>query len=153
MRTQVIKSLHQSGRFGEHRDGMDLALYILDYSNMQLQFAGANNPLIIARNGELTELKPDKMPIGIYEKGSLPFSSQMIPIQKNDMIYTFSDGIIDQFGGPAGKKFLIKRFREVLINIHNLDIDTQKEKVSTKFVEWKGSYEQVDDILVIGVKI
>ena len=153
LRTQIIRSLHQSGRAGEHRDGMDLALYILDNANRQLYFSGANNPVIIARNGELIELKPDKMPIGIYEKGNLPFSSQIVPIQDNDMIYTFSDGIIDQFGGPNGKKFLIKRFREFLIDIHKLEVSVQRERLDKAFTEWKGTFEQVDDILVIGVKV
>jgi serine phosphatase RsbU (regulator of sigma subunit) len=153
LRSQVIRSLHQSGRTGEHRDGMDLALYILDKENKQVFFAGANNPLIIARNGDLIELKPDKMPIGIYEKGNIPFSSQCVPVLDNDMLYTFSDGILDQFGGSNGKKFMIKRFRELLINIHGLEESVQKNKINEAFLEWKSSYDQVDDILVIGVRV
>jgi serine phosphatase RsbU (regulator of sigma subunit) len=153
MRSQIIRALHQSGRSGEHRDGMDLALYILDNANKQLYFAGANNPVIIARNGELIELKPDKMPIGIYEKGNIPFSSQCVPVLDNDMLYTFSDGILDQFGGPNGKKFMIKRFRELLIQISNLEESVQKDKINEAFLNWKGASNQIDDILVIGVRV
>ncbi len=153
MRIHIIKSLHQSNRVGEHRDGMDVALFILDNVNNKIHFSGANNPLIIIRDGQLTELKPDKMPVGIYEKGSTPFTSQTFDIQKGDMLYTFSDGILDQFGGPDGKKFMIKRFRELLLNINQLDLKTQKEKLHKSFTEWKNNYEQVDDVTVIGVRV
>jgi len=114
LRSQVIHSLHQTGREGENQDGMDVALLILDRNNMSVEFAGANNPLFIYRNSELIELKSDKMPIGIHTRVNQPFTNHSEKLKKGDMLYAFTDGFPDQFGGPDGKKFMIKNFKKIL---------------------------------------
>jgi len=153
LRNHVIKSLHQTGEEGGSQDGMDVALYILDLEKMSLEYSGANNSLILFRDEELTEVKSDKMPIGIHMNADVPFTRHSLDIKKNDMIYTFSDGYPDQFGGPHQKKFMIKNFKKLLSEIHLLEMDVQKEKLTDSLNEWMSETEQVDDILVIGVRI
>ena len=153
LRSQVIKSLHQTGKEGGSQDGMDVALFILDLKNMTLEFSGANNPLFLFRNGEMIELKSDKMPIGIHTRADIPFTRHNIEIEKNDMIYTFSDGYPDQFGGPHQKKFMIKNFKKLLAEIHNDPPEAQKKALIDSLNSWMTETEQVDDIIVIGVRI
>jgi tetratricopeptide (TPR) repeat protein/serine phosphatase RsbU (regulator of sigma subunit) len=153
LRSHVIKSLHQTGREGESQDGMDVALYIIDLEKMKLEYSGANISLYLFRNGELVELKADKMPIGIHVKADIPFTRHNIDISKNDMIYTHSDGYPDQFGGPSQKKFMVKNFKNVLSQIHNLPVEEQKKKLINVFNDWKNGFAQVDDVLVVGVRI
>jgi tetratricopeptide (TPR) repeat protein len=153
LRAQLIRALHQTGKSGESRDGMDLTLYILNRDTNKLEYAGANNPLIIIRDGEIVEYKADKMPIGIHDRAGLSFTSNQIDLQKNDMLYTYSDGYIDQFGGPDGKKFMSKRFKNLLAEIGHLQIDEQYKLVESNMQSWKNGSAQVDDILVIGVRV
>ncbi len=153
MRSLVISSLRQTGNIGESRDGMDLTLCIIDYDAMELNYAGAYNPLFIIRNGELLETKADKMPIGIHLKKIENFTNHIIPIKKGDLIYTFSDGYVDQFGGPDNSKFRKKNFIQLLLEIHQEDMPKQKEILEQKLQEWMEGYEQVDDILVSGIRI
>ncbi|MGC8824436.1 MAG: tetratricopeptide repeat protein [Bacteroidales bacterium] len=153
LRRLVVHSLHQSQGAYTTRDGMDMALYILDRQTNQLSFAGANNPLIVVRNGELIELKADKMPIGVYEKMEQPFTEKTFDIVAGDMLYTYSDGYQDQFGGPEGKKFMSKRFKDLLQSVANLPCKKQYEKIEQAFLDWKGESPQIDDVLVIGVRI
>jgi phosphoserine phosphatase RsbU/P len=136
------------------KDGMDIALCCIDYDTMTLEFAGAYNPAIIIRNGEAITLKPDKQPIGASSKPDrLNFTNQEMKLEPNDMVYVFSDGFPDQFGGPTGFKFLIKRFRELLIEIHELPMDEQRMILETTLYDWMGPEDQVDDITIIGVKV
>jgi serine phosphatase RsbU (regulator of sigma subunit) len=153
LRSQVIHSLHQTGKEGENQDGMDVAIFILDKEKMEIEFAGANNPLLIYRDKELIEVKGDKMPIGIHRLAENSFSNSLIKIQKDDMIYTFSDGYPDQFGGPDGKKLMIKNFKNILKDISDKSMSKQKSILEEKLSEWMGDYHQIDDILVMGVRI
>ena len=153
LRAQLIRALHQTGKTGESRDGMDLTLYILDRNSNKMQYAGANNPLIIVRNGELVEYKADKMPIGIHDRFSQSFTCNHIDLQNNDMLYTYSDGYVDQFGGEDGKKFMSKRFKKMLSEIGHLDISEQYKIIESTLQTWMNGYAQVDDILVIGVRV
>lgn len=135
------------------RDGMDLALCSLNLDTLELEYAGANNPLYIIRDGELTQVKADKIAIGAFEAGTRNYTNHKIKLQKGDSIYVFSDGFADQFGGINGKKFMYRQFRELLLGLKNKNMDQQKGVVQDAIEKWKGNYEQVDDILVIGVRI
>ncbi len=153
LRSHVIKSLHQTGKEGESQDGMDVALYIIDLEKMNLEYSGANISLYLFRNSELIELKADKMPIGIHVKSEIPFTRHNLDIVKNDMLYTHTDGFPDQFGGPHQKKFMVKNFKNVLSEIHNRPVEDQKETLIKTFNDWKNGFAQVDDVLVVGVRI
>ena len=132
---------------------MDVALFILDLTAMTLEFSGANNPLFLFRDSELIELKSDKMPIGIHTKADESFTRHNLDIQKGDMIYTFSDGYPDQFGGPHQKKFMIKNFKKLLGEICNDPPEAQKKALIDSLNAWMVETDQVDDIIVIGVRI
>lgn len=153
MRAHVIKSLHQTGKEGESQDGMDIAIYILDLQNRKLEYSGANNSLFLYRDSEMIELKSDKMPIGIHTRASIPFTRHNIDIQNKDMIYTFSDGYPDQFGGPHQKKFMVRNFKNILAEIHARSVEEQKEILQNTLKEWMADTDQIDDILVIGVRV
>lgn len=152
LRAQVIKSLRQTGKEGESKDGMDIALYVIDRKNMKLQFAGANNPLILIRNGEIIQVKGDRMPIG-YHIVMDEFKNNELDIEKSDMLYTFSDGYQDQFGGKDGSKFKIKKLKELMVEICNKPVGEQHIILDETIEKWKGTEEQIDDILLIGVRI
>lgn len=151
-RKEIIKALNPAGVVEKSRDGMDCVLCAYDFEKMLLHFAAANNPLWLIRNGELMEYKADKMPVGMYHDELTPFTLTTIEIQKGDIIYTSSDGYGDQFG-ENGKKLMKKRFKEELLKIAPLPMAEQKEYLNNFVESWKGNTEQVDDILVIGVKI
>lgn len=153
LKKYVVESLHQTGKSGETQDGMDMALCILDHQTNTLQFSGAYNPLILIRNGELIEYKADKMPIGIYHEKNDFFTNHEIKAQKGDCLYVFSDGYVDQFGGEKGKKFFKKRFKEMLLNIHSKPMKEQYQILDQTMKDWRGDYSQIDDILVIGVRV
>ena len=152
LRSQIIKSLNQTGVFGESKDGMDMVMVAVNKETKEIKFAGANNPLYLIRENELIETKGDKMPIAHYIKMD-PFVGHTIKYKKNDAIYFFSDGFVDQFGGPKGKKFMTKRFKRLLVDNQNLSMDAQGEFLNKTIEEWKGAFEQVDDIIVIGLKL
>jgi len=154
LREQVIRSLHQTGKEGENKDGMDISLMVLDEHSLEMEFAGAYNPCYIIRQEEVMELKADRMPIGIYsEKGEQAFSSQKFQLQKGDAIYLASDGYEDQFGGPEGKKLKAKTFKDTLIKIHDKPMTEQRDYLDNFIEQWRKGYDQVDDILVIGMRI
>ena len=146
-------SLNKKGDENAVRDGMDIALCAIDYKRMQVDYAGAYNPLYIIRNGEIIITKGDKFAIGSFEPGEKHFKTESIPLEKGDLIYVFSDGYADQFGGLKGKKFMYRQFRETLLSIKDLPMDEQRALLDQKIEAWKGSFEQVDDILIIGVRI
>jgi len=137
------------------RDGMDVAFCIIDRASMILEFAGAFNPLYLIRDNKITEIKGDRFSVGLedYENGVQSFTNHHIQLHKNDMIYIFTDGYSDQFGGPEGKKFKYRRFRHLLLSIHRLPLPEQREQLERSMEEWKGENDQVDDILVIGMKV
>jgi serine phosphatase RsbU (regulator of sigma subunit) len=152
LRNDIIKALNPEGNEEEGKDGMDAVLCSFDFQKMELQFACANNPLWVFRNNECIEFKPDKFPIGM--QGELKsFSLQKLQLQKGDVIYTFTDGFADQFGGEKGKKFKYKQLNEKLSAISILPLAEQKKELEKTFDAWKGNLEQVDDVLVIGIRI
>ena len=136
------------------KDGMDISLCLLDKENLKLEFSGANNPLYIIRKGELIEIKGDKLAIGSYYfREERFFNNHIIDLQKNDMIYSFTDGYADQFGGPKGKKFMYKQFKKLLIDMAEKPLSEQKPILINNFEQWRGDLEQVDDICIIGVRV
>jgi serine phosphatase RsbU (regulator of sigma subunit) len=152
LREKIKFSLHQTGKTGETKDGMDITLCILDKKTLTLEYAGAFNPLYHFRNRELTEYKADRMPIGIYHVEKETFTNHEITIMPGDTIYLFSDGYADQFGGPAQTKFKSTNLKKLLTEIVNQPMGKQKEILEEKFNQWKGNLYQVDDIIVIGIK-
>lgn len=134
-------------------DGMDLAIVVLDPQAMKLEYSGAYNPLYVIREGELIQLDPDKFSIGSFHSGEKQYTNRSFDLQKGDAVYAFTDGYVDQFGGEKGKKFLKKRFRELLLEIHALPMEQQEQKLHETLVTWKKGHEQVDDILVIGIRV
>jgi serine phosphatase RsbU (regulator of sigma subunit) len=140
----------------EVKDGMDCSLVLYRKKENILEYAGANNPLWIVRkneNGqsEIIEFKADKQPIGRFD-GRKPFKTHVIQLQKDDTFYLFSDGYADQFGGDGGKKFKYKQLKDILISIHSQPMLQQEKVVVNAFDQWKGDYEQLDDVCLIGVK-
>jgi len=153
IREHTIKALHQEGTGSSTKDGMDCALCSFDFVNMKMEFACANNPLWMIRNNQLIEYKPDKMPVGKQNETNIPFTLQSVNLQKGDMIYMFSDGYADQFGGPRGKKFMYKQFQEVLLANVDKHANEQKDILEKTVKGWQGKLEQVDDILVVGIRV
>jgi serine phosphatase RsbU (regulator of sigma subunit)/Tfp pilus assembly protein PilF len=153
LRSEVKRTLGQTGKEGEAKDGMDVALVVMDLETMQLQYAGAYNPLYLFRAGELIEIKADKMPIGIYVREKDSFTNNELELQKGDTFYIFSDGYSDQFGGPSGGKFKSKPFKELLGSIQDRSMKDQREILNTHIDDWRGAIDQVDDIIVLGIRI
>ncbi len=157
LREGIIKSLKQTGAEGENKDGMDIALCCLE-GNI-LHYAGANNPLwvissrqLAVGSRQLTEIKGDKQPIGIYTGDPKPFTSHKLELSKGDQVYIFTDGYADQFGGPKGKKFKYKQLQEIIIANAALPMEKQGAVLDKTIEEWRGKLEQVDDVLVIGYR-
>jgi len=151
-RKEIIKALNPNGNENS-KDGMDCALCAFDLKNNQLQFSLANNPLWLIRENELIEYKADKMPVGMYEDFQKDFTLHTIDIKKGDCIYLLTDGYADQFGGDKGKKFKYKHLKDTLLVNSNKPMTEQKQILSQTINAWKGNLEQVDDILIIGVRV
>ena len=136
-------------------DGMDLGLVSINLEERKMEYAGANSPAYLVRNGEVTELKPDKRAIASFEPGEFKFNTQIVPLEDGDMVYCASDGYPDQFGGPKGRKFMRKRFRGMLAELSSLPVDRQEAELRTRLEAWRNEAgeDQVDDILVCGVRI
>tara|TARA_B100000508_G_scaffold133539_1_gene123485 strand:- start:132 stop:1919 length:1788 start_codon:yes stop_codon:yes gene_type:complete len=150
----VSETLHQKEENSTSKDGMDIAICSLNPKTLELEYAGAFNPLYLLRNNEIVETKGNKFPIGSFLDGETPnFTNHKIQLEKGDQIYIFSDGYADQFGGPRGKKFMYKRFRELLIANSRKDLTIQKDLLKEALFDWMKNEEQVDDILVIGVRV
>lgn len=137
----------------EIKDGMDLAFCTLDTESLELEYAGAYNPVYIIRNSELIQLKGDKFSIGSFHYGDKEYSNSRYQLEPGDCIYVFTDGYADQFGGPEGRKFMKTRFREALIEVSALPMKRQKERIAETLMDWMGPLGQVDDILVIGIRV
>ena len=161
LRDFVIHSLHQTGGRGEAQDGIEIALCVIDPAGLTLEFAGANRPLYLVRSRhdepgkslELMHIKGDKKPIGLYEQEPSPFNNHQISLQKNDTIYLFSDGYVDQLGGPRRKTFRSVHFRELLLEIQDRSLEDQKQILLETHESWRGDVDQIDDILVVGIRI
>lgn len=171
LREKIKVMLIQEGNADEQKDGMDMAIAILDKNNRELHFSGANNPLYIIRNkskkterqlepfhamdnGEyqLFEIKGDKQPIGIYWEET-NFTNHSVKLQEDDAIYLFSDGFVDQFGGENRKKFKSLNFKKLLLSIQKESMEKQGQLLEDTFETWRGSNEQIDDVSVVGVRI
>jgi serine phosphatase RsbU (regulator of sigma subunit)/uncharacterized protein HemY len=169
LRENIILAMKQHGENVKQQDGMDAVAITIDRQSGTLEFAGANNPLYIVsgswlrvpgsgnpkpetRNPELIELKGDKMPVAIYSRMQ-PFTLHSSPISGGDLIYIFSDGFADQFGGPEGKKFKYKPLKELLTVNSQQPMAVQKEALAKTFDDWRGNVPQIDDVLIIGIKV
>jgi serine phosphatase RsbU (regulator of sigma subunit)/Tfp pilus assembly protein PilF len=150
----VRNALHQDSEKSENRDGMDIALISLDKDFSKLEYAGANRPLYLIRDGELKDTKGDKFPIGglQYEK-ERKFSNHVIDLLSGDTLYLCSDGYADQFGGEKGKKFMVKNLQRTLVEIQPIPMREQKIRLDAVLESWKRGHEQIDDILVIGLRV
>lgn len=151
----IIKELHHEDHETMIQNGMDIALCIIDKNKQSLQFAGSVMPLYILRDHEIIQVKGDGCSLGLVLNGkTTAFKHKDVPLRKGDIIYLFSDGYADQIGGPTGKdKFLYTRFRKLLLQIGDKDMDTQKKLLEENFLQWRNGMEQLDDILVIGLKV
>jgi len=152
LREKVMKALRQTGQSAEPKDGMDISLCMINLETNVMQFSGANQSIYVIRNKALTEIKGDLMPIGIGGLEERSFTNHIMPLKKNDLIYMFTDGYVDQFGGPRNKKFKALAFRELLLDIYSHPLKEQGEKIADTLDQWKNGTMQVDDILVLGFK-
>ncbi|MGB3946903.1 MAG: SpoIIE family protein phosphatase [Bacteroidia bacterium] len=135
------------------KDGMDMSLCLINFEKLELQYAGANNPIYFVSNGNITEIKATKHAIGNDSGDEKKFANNIIPLQKGDCIYLFTDGYADQFGGPKGKKFKYDSFKKLLLKINLEPMNKQKAILEHELSAWQGNLEQVDDVLVIGIRI
>lgn len=156
----ILEELNRGVKFSlkqdttDNKDGMDMALCVYNKKENTIEFSGAKNPLVYIKNNEVFQIKGDKNPIGGSQSSDIKFTSHKIEITEPTWFYIFSDGFVDQFGGPDGRKFMIKKFRQLLLEIHKQPMDEQKEILDITFEGWKGSdFSQIDDILVIGFKL
>jgi len=153
LRKKVQRALHQKGTSGEANDGMDISLCIIDSKRNIIQYSGAYNNLCLIRNGELIEYQADRMPIGISELADKNFTTYNINSVSGDLIYMSTDGFADQFGGPDRKKYKNSALKSFFLKIHSLPIIKQKKELEKEFNNWKGTNTQIDDVLILGLKI
>jgi serine phosphatase RsbU (regulator of sigma subunit) len=176
LRYNIVTLFHQKGIIEETKDGMDIGIIVIDNIKNTLEFSGANRLLWIARNNEMIEIKGDRMPIAInslldpftktffeFTKYAKPFlekqdelhsfTNHEFLLQKGDVLYMFSDGYADQFGQSANKKFMSRNLRELLLKYHGESMNTQKDILVKTFERWKGNLEQIDDVLILGLRI
>lgn len=151
---QIRWSLKQNQQDSQSKDGMDIALVRIKPKERKVDYAGAYRPLFIVSDGKLEEIKGNRYSIGGYQKEKTRiFDNHVLQLKKGDTIYLFSDGYVDQFGGPKEKKFMSKRFKELLLEIDNLSMEERRRELDRALVEWMGDNEQVDDVLVIGIQV
>jgi serine phosphatase RsbU (regulator of sigma subunit) len=152
LRKNIKYSLQQSTDTESQDDGMDMSLAVINTETLDLEYAGANNPIYIIRNNELTELKPNLNPIGIYFREK-PFKKKKFQLKKDDSIYLFSDGFADQFGGENNRRFMASELKKLLISLQKYPMSIQRNLLKQQFYTWKGNYKQIDDVLLMGIKI
>jgi len=154
MRKNLNRMLRQKNDAEALKDGMDISICVLDRNAMTLEYAGAYNPLWLVRSAALTETKADKQPIGVFTgEGEKPFTKHTIALEKGDLVYLFTDGYADQFGGDKGKKFKYKKLQELLLEHHTKPVEEQRAILDATIEEWRSGLEQVDDILVVGIRV
>jgi len=155
--SEVNKGVHaafkKEGSLRNSNDGMDVSLCVLDADNLTLEFAGAMNPALILRNGEVIEIAPDKNSIGGNSQPDFLFNTRKINLEKEDNVYLFSDGFADQFGGEKGKKLMFKNFRNLLVEIAPFNPDEKVQKLDAHLHNWQGVHDRTDDILVVGFTV
>lgn len=149
----IIESLKQDLDIVKNRDGMDTAICIFEKDLSSVKYAGANRPLWLIRDKELIQYSPDKMSIGGNNYSDYQFTEITIPLQKGDSIYLFSDGYPDQFGGEHNKKFMTKKLKQLLLEITHLSAQEQEAILQSSLQNWKGSFPQIDDIILVGIKL
>ncbi len=150
----IAKIIKQKNSTDSVKDGMDISLCSVNFKNKTLEYSGAYNPLWRIRNGELLEIKADKIPIGASPDNNFkPFSSHEIDLLPGDTFYIFSDGYADQFGGPDGKKFKYKKLQQLLLSMQSCTMQEQVRLLDKTINDWKGGLEQIDDVLVIGFRV
>lgn len=159
LREKIINALNQSGENSENKDGMDITICRLNRQTLELTYASANNDLYIvttedddSANRVLREYKSNRQPCGFHHN-SVPFTAHTIQLKSGDCVYTFTDGYADQFGGPKGKKFRYRQLEELLTSLSDRNVTEQKNELNRILESWRGNLEQVDDVLVIGVKV
>jgi serine phosphatase RsbU (regulator of sigma subunit) len=153
LRKNVIRTLHQAQNNNHTRDGMEIGFCRFDMKNKLLQFAGAFRPMFLIRDNSLQHISGNNMPIGIYDEEKRSFTSNDILLRKDDVVYLFSDGYVDQIGGADRRTFKTNRFKELLLEIVSLPMNEQKRVLERRINEWRGDIEQIDDILVAGIRI
>ncbi|HAN76823.1 MAG TPA: hypothetical protein DCQ31_03095 [Bacteroidales bacterium] len=150
LREQIILALRQKGNSNTSKDGMDLALCIMNTKTLEMKFAGAHIGLTIVRNNELITVKPDRMPIGIFVSKTKQFNTQTIQLKQNDSVYIFTDGFQDQIGGEKNRKYLVRNLRNLLLSMHTQPFYLQRTILESEFLKWKSNNKQIDDVLVFG---
>ncbi len=155
MRKEILNLLSQKGskNVTKSKDGMDVAICTIDYENKKMQYSGANNPLFMVRDGELIVVKGSRAPVGAHMLEEEPFENHDIDLKEGDLIYIFSDGYQDQYGGDLNRKFMVGRLKRFFVEIHKKPMQSQKEIMNQTIEEWMADTKQIDDILVIGMKI
>jgi serine phosphatase RsbU (regulator of sigma subunit) len=152
LREEIILALHLEKESVKINDGMDICLIVLNPNSLSVQYSGAYNPLIVISD-ELRVVDADRMPIAYHPKRNNPFTRYDIKLKPNDMLYLFTDGFSDQFDESNNRKYLLKNFKDLLYNIHREPIDNQKLLIENEFSKWKGESDQIDDVLVIGIRV
>lgn len=172
LRKNVIESLNQKGDYNEPKDGMDISIISIDNKNNTVKYAGANNPIYIVKSEKINikneyiktyenkkisnlilyEVKSDKMPISIYVKMD-NFKTKEIKLNKGDFIYLFSDGFADQFGGEKHKKIGYKSFKNIILENSSKAMAEQEKNINLIFEKWRGNAEQIDDVVIVGLRI
>jgi serine phosphatase RsbU (regulator of sigma subunit) len=150
---EITALFNENVQDGVTRDGMDMAFVRYDKKLNKIYYCGANRSLIHVRKGELLEIDGDRLPLGYFDLGHKAFTTHELDVLPNDLLYLFTDGYTDQFGGSNVKKFNRKRFRTLLTSLGEFSMKRQKTEIEEAFREWKGKYDQIDDVCVIGIKI
>jgi len=153
LREQTIKALGQTGQRDEAKEGLEMALCVVDFSKGLIQFAGAFQPLYLISEGDLSVIPGDRMPIGLYGEEQSPFSNKEVSFRENDMIYLFTDGYVDQIGGLDRKTFKTIRLKKLLKEIWKRPLQEQQSILREEHEIWRAGQEQIDDILVLGVRL
>ncbi len=148
VRKRLVESISQQ----DQKDGMDGIILCIDQSNGSITYAAANNAPVVIRDNKILEMPFDRMPIGKGEKTD-SFNTYALDLSKGDVVYLYSDGYADQFGGPLGKKFKYKQLNSLLAEISDLALQEQQERLNKVFEDWRGPLEQVDDVCVVGLKL
>lgn len=152
-RKTIIERLKKDGSAEGGKDGMDASIVCYDFTNNKIIYTAANNPIWVIRDKKVIQFKPEKMPVGKHDNDKTPFTHSEFEIKKGDQIYTLTDGFQDQFGGPKGKKYMVKRMREFVLSVSHLPMEEQHHKIKAEFNNWRQDVEQIDDVCVIGVRI